>query len=521
MKQSVRSFVLSCSAVAVWGSGLAHAQSTPGDGTAAIDDANDKPELEEVLVTAQRRSERLQDVPVAVTAVTADQLQAVGVDSVLDLRVAAPSLNSTSASGYVANSIRGVGSLGFAPGIESPVGLYIDGVYLAAPQASELTLNSIQSVEVLKGPQGTLFGRNATGGLIQITTATPTAERTGDFSLGYGNLNTWTGSAYVSGGISENLAADVAISGRTRDGFGKNRFDGADVGEIKHDVSVRSKWVWTPGTDTTITAIGSYWDGRDSNGWFVVYPGKNSGFVPGFVGPDLDYDADTNVNAEQEGWSAQGALKIEHDFSFAKFLSISSYRKGVLDLLRDLDYTPQPVADLVLHQEDRQFSQELQLSSPGDSRLTWTAGVYYFFLGSEYSPLSVDLAGFPAAGIVYSANEEQTGKSYAGYGQATYEIFERTDLTLGGRYTRERREALNASDVLEIPAAGLSFATDYPDRHETASKFTYRISLDHRFSDELMGYVSYNTGFKSGGYNTGAPGAEGYSPEEQIGRAHV
>lgn len=477
-------------------------------------DTSNEAQVGEIIVTAQKRDERLQDVPVAVTVASAEQLTNIGVENSVDLRLAVPSLNSTPASGYVANSIRGVGALGFAPGIESPVGLYIDGVYIAAPQASELSLNNIDTIEVLKGPQGTLFGRNATGGLINIKTKTPGQRSEGKLSLSYGNLGTWVGSGYVGGGLSETLAADVAVNARTRDGFGKNTFTGTDVGAVHHDISVRSKVVWTPSSDTSVTLTGAYWDGRDTNGWFVEPPGNLNGFVPGRIAIDRGYNASTNVDALQDGWSALGALKVEHDFGGVALTSTSAYRKGKLALIRDLDYSEVSAADLFLNQLDKQFSQELQLSSVGDSPLKWTAGLFYFYLKSAYKPLIVDLADFPFAGIVFTANEEQTAKSYAGYGQVTYALSDDTNLTLGGRYTSEKRAAINASDVVDIPAFGLSIPATFPDRSIKANRFTYRISLDHRFSPEMMAYASFNTGFKSGGFNTGAPGEPGYSPEK-------
>ena len=514
----VLGIVLSCCAVAAVGTGLAQAQQ-PAASDGAVDEGEKSGVMiQEVIVTAQRRSERMQDVPLAVTAVSGVQLKAFGVDSALDLRIAAPSLNSTNASGYVANSIRGVGSLGFAPGIESPVGLYVDGIYLAAPQASELTLNNISSVEVLKGPQGTLFGRNATGGVIQITTATPTAESSANVSLSYGNFNTWAGSAYVSGGIAKDLAVDLAVTGQKRDGIGKNLFDGSEIGSVDHDISLRSKWVWTPGENTTLTAIGSYWDGKDTNGWFVQAPGTREGFVPhpGPIAPDLGYDANTNLPTEQDGRSALGALKIEHDFAYVRFLSTTAYRYGTLDLVRDLDYTSADLAGLVLRQVDRQFSQELQFTSISDGPFKWTGGLFYFFLHSEYSPLVVDLLGqtafFPP--LSDTVSEKQDAKSVAGYGQGSYEIYPNTNITIGLRYTTEKRRSFDTTEILYIPAFGGVVPTGpYPDRSQTARKPTYRASLDHRFSDQMLGYVSFNTGFKSGGYNTGAAGAPGYSPE--------
>lgn len=512
MKNSVCTLFLAGAVSAALSPMMAQAQSAESTSTTKV---------EEIVVTAQRRSERLQDVPVAVTAVKGEQLEALGVQSALDLKAAAPSLNTGAANGFFTSSIRGVGSVNYAPGVESPVALYIDGAYLAAPQASELALNNVQSVEVLKGPQGTLFGRNATGGLIQITTATPSSEPEGKFSVGYGNYDTFTGSGYIGGPLAEGLAADLAFSGRTRkDGYGNNIVTGTDVGEIERDIAVRSKVVWAPGEDTTVTLIGNYWKGEDSTGAIVAFPNKVSGFVntaTGFaenrVNPDLDYDSDSNVDFNKRGRTWGGSLKVDHDMSAMRFSSITAYRTGTFHLYEDLDFTPFDVTDLVSRQRDRQFSQELQLSSLGDSRLKWTTGLFYFYLKSGYEPIFLDFTNYPFVGAALDLTGIQSGKSIAGYAQATYELFEDTNLTLGGRYTRERRKELSPELIVIPPVIGPLPPVNFGTRSDTASKFTYRVSLDHRFTDGLMGYVSVNTGFKSGGYNSNEPGTKPYKPE--------
>ena len=507
MRRSVKASILAWTAIGALAAGRAQAQSTAAPAPAASTEG----QVEDIIVTAQKRSERLQDVPIAITTVKGEQLSALNVVSAIDLRLAAPSLNSTDANGYFASSIRGVGSLNFAALAESPVALYIDGVYLAAAQANELALNNIQSVEVLKGPQGTLFGRNSTAGVIQITTATPSDVPTGKFSVGYANYDTLTGNAYISGGLADGLAADLAFVGRTQGkGWGKNIVTGSDVNRTKHDISVRSKIAWRPGPDTTVTLIGNYWDGGGSQGTNTAYPGKVSGLVPGRVNPDLGYDTDSDVDFFRSGWSAGGTLKIDHNVGNVRISSISAYRKTVDFVSEDLDFTPFNLQSLEAWQRDSQFTQELQISSTGTSRLRWTAGLYYFDAKGSYRPLDLHLT---AAGINLTLYDTLTAKSGAAYAQATYEILDGTNLTLGGRYTSERRKDIDNSQILEIPFFGLTIPAAFPDRRVKANKFTYRISLDHRFSDEALVYASLNTGFKSGGYNPNAPTQAPYRPE--------
>ena len=500
--------VLLCGAVLTW-AGSANAQSTPGDSSAAADEGN---VVADIIVTAQKRSERLQDVPIAVTAVRGEQLEALNVQSSLDLRIVAPSLNSVPSGGYVANTIRSVGSFGFAPGIESPVGLYMDGVYIAAPISTELRLNNIRSVEVLKGPQGTLFGRNATGGVIQINTVDPSFTPRGRFYVEYGNYETAAGSAYVSGPITDELAADLSVLARTQQkGFGRNRITGKDVGATDHDVYLRSKLLWKPGPNTTVTAIGHYWDGRDGQSYSVGVPGTLSGFIPGLVQPDLGYDRATDVDLIHSAWSAGGTLKIDHDFNGVRLSNIVSYRTGTGFVLDDVDSTPFAVGTVFASQRDRQITEELQLSSIGQARLTWTAGLYYFRLKTGYYDPSGIKFLLPPPGLSLDFTASQIAESYAGYAQASYAIFDDTNLTLGGRYTHETRKEVDASQILRM--GPIEIPTVFPDRKFTANKFTYRISLDHRFSEDLMAYASFNSGFKSGGFSTGAPGAAPYRPE--------
>lgn len=501
--------LLSCVAATAFAATSAHAQ-TAEPAVAQVDKAS----VQDIIVTAQRRDERLQDVPVAVSVVQGESLKALGIESVLDLNLAAPSLNTSNSNSYFTSNIRGIGSGAYAAGSESQSALYIDGVYIAAPIASELSLTNIQSIEVLKGPQGTLFGRNATAGLVHVITRPPSDTPTGSFNVSYGNYGILMGDGYISGALAEGLSADLAVSGTTQgEGFGRNRVTGTDTYKIEHDVIVRSKIAWKPGADTKVTLAGSFWDGASSRGGVVNWPGKLSGFVVGRVGPDLGYDADVNDPYLSTGWTASGSLRIDHDFGPVALSSISAYRKGISTLSEDLDFAPQDQAHLFQEQSDRQISQELQLSSSNSGPLKWTAGVYYFNLKSVYQPIIVDFANQPGVGAKITINSAQTAESVAGYGQATYEVAAGTNITLGGRYTVEDRKESDAFQSVEIPAIGLTIPQSFPSQSVEAKKFTYRISVDHRFSEEVMAYASFNTGFKSGGYNSNGPGAAPYEPE--------
>ena len=467
----------------------------------------------EIIVTAQKRSENIQNVPVSVTALNSAQLDKANVESVIDLKLVAPALNSVASNGiYLANSIRGVGSFGYGGGIESPVGLYVDGVYQASPFLFSVQLNSIAAVEVLKGPQGTLFGRNATGGLINIKTLDPSTKPTGNFSLGYGNYNTLSGNAYLAGGLTENLSADIAFVGKAQgDGFGKNITTGQDWNRLDHDFAVRSKWKWTPDADTSLTLVGDYFEGKGTAGGGVDWPGKLSGFVPGRIAPDLGYGTDVNKQIERQISGGGASLQIEHRFSGVMFKSTSAYRKSTYPLAQDIDFTPLPLATLTYRQGDRQISQEFQLTSDNKSKFKWTAGLFYFDAKSVVNTL-VDLSGL--AGVQLYFYDTVGTRSGAAYGQGTYEIAENTNFTVGARFTSEKRTETGASSPVVIVAINATIPQTYPDRSFTKNELTWRASLDHRFSSDVMGYISVNTGFKSGGFNSTLPGTSPYLNEK-------
>lgn len=495
----------------------ATAQTTPPPtipSQASTADQSDR--LEDIVVTAQRRSENLQNVPIAITAVTTQQLTQSNVSGVLDLKIAVPALNSTSTAGYLTSSLRGVGSNAFAQGVESPIALYVDGVYYASGQASALTLNNIAQIEVLKGPQGTLFGRNATGGLIQVTTLDPTQNVTGRFSAGYANYDTFTGAAYLAGGLAPNLRADIAVAGTHQgQGWGTNLFNGRDVYRNDHDISARSKFVFEPSSETKLTLIGDYFSRLNSFGAYTSAPGapivsRLPGQAVPATSPDLGYDVNTNVQPRTESRGHGVSGRIDQSLGSVKLMSLTAYRESIVDNAIDYDGYQQEAESVIIHGKDRQFSQELQLSSAATGRFNWVAGLFYFSGSSGYSPFHLN---FPDQSVLITINGRTTIKSYAGYGQGNYKIDDKTKLSIGLRYTDEDRAVTDGTKSVFIIPRGISVPTTFPYVSKTFRKLTYRASLDHRFSDEVLTYASYNRGFKSGGFTASAPDRPSYRPE--------
>lgn len=512
MNQRAKRLMLACTASCALIATPALAQDA-----AQSEDASQAGEVDDVIVTAQRRDERLQDVPISVTAVNAQQLQAAGVESAVDLRQVAPALNSARTNGsWVTSNIRGIGSFGYGVGVESPVATYVDGVYYSAPFVESLLLNNIEAVEVLKGPQGTLFGRNATAGLIHIRTARPTSEPSGNFELGYGSYDTTTARAYIAGGLSENFAADFSAVGRFQgEGYGRNRTTGQDTNQLEEDLAFRSQLLWTPSPDTEFRLIADYFSGEGTHGDVAAYPG----FVNGFtftLNPDLDYDTESDypIHRTVEG----GGLALQWSQSFGggyEWLSTTAGREASVTLNQDLDFTPNDVGTLIYGQDEQQFSQEFQLNSPTDGPFQWTAGLYYYWGQGDYAPVVVDLSQFIFVQGIFTTKSTQVTESLAAYAQGAYELTDNTNLTVGLRYTEETRTEEDATDLLDFSSGGGPIIPiAYPDREISFDNVSYRISLDHRFSDEVLAYASFNTGFKSGGFNSGLPGNAPYQPEE-------
>jgi len=476
--------------------------------------------LQEVVVTAQKRSERLQDVPLSVTAVSAGQLADAGITKFLDIGQVVPTLSIGNAVGFSFVYLRGVGSTAIGPGIELPVSFYLDGVYYASTVSPTFyDFANIDHIEVLKGPQGTLFGRNATGGLIQIVTKDPTQQFHLAGELTYGNYQTVNLKQFISGGITNNLAADFSLNAGTQgQGWGRNLYTGDEVFRNNHNVTVRSKWVYTPTDADKITFIGDYSNVNNSMNGQKLAPGTISAPLGGVQPPpgpaQGPYDMDADTNPLFRNWNAGASLKIEHQFESFYVTSLTAYRDSWASMVWDVDFTPVPNLSGNLVDLENQFSEELTFSSKAGGKLNWAAGLYTFHADGSYDPAGVSSGDGLFGPFTYVAPyARQITESEAAFAQGTYQIFDATNLTVGARVTHENRDisgteygytAGSTTPVLLSTTAPASLQFNKP---------TYRLALDHHFSPDVMGYVSFNTGFKSGGFNTQFASQPAFLPE--------
>jgi iron complex outermembrane receptor protein len=465
----------------------------------------------EILVTANRRTERLQDVPIAVNVFSAQSLKAASISDIQYLSSLVPGLTITKTvnSQYF---LRGIGTSSTTINSEQSVASYIDGVYVFTTYGS-LSLANLDRVEVLRGPQGTLFGRNTTGGVIQAVTPDPLARPSLNASLGYGNFRTLTGSFYGNAHITPQLGVSLAVDFRKQDkGYGYNPISNDRV-FFRDDVSVRGKIAYEPTDRTTITGFFQYRHTADGAADYEPIAGTR-----GLDGVDGSAYGRFEVRADAKNLlkidSYLGYVRVEQKIGdFANLTSISSYHDMRPFARFDQDGTPLNIVKGTQDLQYRDFSQEVQLGSKGSGPLTWTVGAYYYNALASFLPL--DLTGsFTGAAGEIRYFRKQKSESLAGFGQLTYQIIEGTKITAGLRYTDETEKLPNDLYTLIGPDPTPTRAP-FRTGKQDSSGWTWRLALDQKLNDHIMGYISWNRGLKSGGFTlTTTANLPSYAPEK-------
>jgi iron complex outermembrane receptor protein len=499
--------------------------------------------LDEVVVTAQKRSENLQDVPVSVTALTADQLKDQRVGDVLALSGLSPSLQIKT-DDNAANPrifIRGVGVNDFNPSTASAVGVYLDGVYVASPLAQMAGFYDLQQVEVLRGPQGTLYGRNTTGGAINVTTKKPTKTPEADLAVDYGRFNALN----VQGGFGGPLGGDdlsFRLSGLydKSDGYTLNRLTG-NKGNDADRKAVRAALRFTPDDKLTVDASVNY--SKSSGGSILTYnrsliaqtaeaastadPDPTFGYF--FCKPDYYTSgqctnaagyANTSDNKYEGDYRFEGkdivklfgaTTSISYDFGGVTLYSVTGYQRARRDDLEETDANPVSIFGARYIAEQDTTSQELRLQSNGATALRWVAGVYaardnldndshYDVLDVLRVPTPDNPTGMdPANSVgVFGWPLHQKSTSYAAFGQADYDLSDRLTLTAGLRWSQDKKTFHYVSDV----DYGLLTLFAY-DNAKTFSSMSGRLGLRYKLSEDANLYATYNRGTKSGGFFSG------------------
>ncbi|MFA5630184.1 MAG: TonB-dependent receptor [Porticoccaceae bacterium] len=461
-------------------------------------------QLEEIIVTAQKRAEDMQSVPIAITAMTSEMAGKMGIINSQTLAVAVPGLRIDRQSNGAMPFLRGVGTPTVQMGAEPAVAAYVDGIYYNNGQALVSNYNSLERIEVLKGPQGTLFGRNATGGVIQIYTKDPTPEPALDLSVGYANYDTYSASLYGSGALSETVSANLALYWEDqKDGWGKNYTTGNDA-YTNDNTGGRVKVLWQPSEQTSVLFNADYDENFTQQGaHFRPAKGTMSNAGPSSIPPDDEYDSTENIDpaAETEMWG--GSVKVTHDFSTMRLVSITGYRETETRQYIAQDAAPIARLNFDIVYEMETFTQEFQIHSPDDSPVQWMAGVYWYDDTSTQSRFQ--FSGLLAGGGLNrkGAPTQLETESFSVFGQMTIPVTEAMDVTFGLRRTTDDRTMSagrqnvdgNGVPTILVPASNSPLSDSW-------SSWSGKIAVDYQFSDTLMAYVAYNRGFKSGTINT-------------------
>jgi iron complex outermembrane receptor protein len=458
--------------------------------------------VEEVVVTAQRREQSLQEVPIAVTAITSNALDRAGVSETGQLTQLTPSLSMTRTNIQVTPFIRGIGTTNAAPGNEMAVATYIDGVYLLSAQASLFTFNNIERIEVLRGPQGTLFGRNATGGLIQIVTKDPTHTPSGHFAATLENYDTQTVQGYVTGGLTDDLAASIAITGRRQgNGYGHNITLDRDT-DRTNELGGRFELQYVP-TDRLDLNFAADFNVRNGDVGLNRTGAPGTRLINGQLAPD---DPRTVLgNVKSRGYVRDWGLALRANYELTDDLtltSISAYRRTWSDHSYDQDATPLRIVDVRIQGLDQTWQQEMFLNGRAGP-LDFTTGVFFLRTVSSYKPNRTTAAAPGPLNVErYGSN---VSESYAAYGQATYALTPTTNITAGLRYTYEEKRVEGQQLALfghPDGAGNIATATSLvAPVEEDYQKLTWRVSIDQKLGDGLLVYASANRGYKSGGFS--------------------
>lgn len=484
--------------------------------------------LEVIVVTAQKRVESVNDVPIAVSAFDGDRLKAGGIDNLQDLSVSVPGLYV--AESFVGDSmfIRGIGSGQNNLGFEQAVGQVIDGYFYGRSRFSRLSFLDVERVEVLKGPQGALLGKNTTAGAINITTASVYDELEGDFTLTYESeaYDGYTIEGAVGGGLTDSLRGRLAWRYDDKNGFLNNTSTGADEPSVD-DLLARVTLVWDASEDVEATFQYQYGQLEHlggNNQYSHCDTTTDQSPAPGFQnftglfvslkGDDCQANYSRSGSARKNGVNVEGketnietvALTVNWDLGEHTLTSLTGYAQYDYVDLQDGDRTDVEAALPEFSEDYNQFTQELRLTSPIGESFDYIAGLYYMEK-EQYTDYLVHFSAFNATRGIYTIED---GRTYAVFGQATAHINNQWDLTLGGRYTDEEKQATNsqfptelyeaAPSPCQIPAAGVCLRHDINDKFDE-SNFSPVVNVQYRPNDDAMFYGSVRKGFKAGGFD--------------------
>ena len=490
--------------------------------------------LEEVVVTSQKRESTLQDTPVSITALTAQDLEMYNMTDIAEVSRVAPNFKLNHGRDSTSQATVHIRGIGQSDELGDPgVGIYIDGIYLARQHGALFKLNDIERIEILRGPQGTLFGRNAIGGAVNVVTRQPTNETEFSAEVGVGNYDSLTGTAYGQVPVIEDkLFVRAAVYGEKNSGFTENTFLDEELND-KDVLTGRFALRARPTENLDVNwSVDVTRDESNGPGLFITgldrtqryLPsiersfGSLSPFVAGNSGGASDPDSHvrkiSNDSPNSHSLDVWGTtLNINWDTGDYEFRSITGYREIEELVQTDLDGTSFTILDQDSDEfEQWQVSQEFQLlGSAFDDRLKWLLGFYYF-KERQRLPISVIFDIGLGADLGFDRTVRQEAETVAGFGSATYAFTDKFSVTFGARFSTEDKTLA----ALRIQADG-TISFNEPGISTGFNNFSPKIVLDYQIMQTVLTYASFSKGFKSGGFNprSAAQGqTQPYDPEK-------
>jgi len=512
--------------------------------------------LEEIIVTAQKRTENLQQVPLSVATMSGERMQSAGINNLQDLSIHMPSIHFTETGVSTQVRVRGIGS-GNSQGFEQSVGMYIDGIHYGRAKLFRVPMMDMQRAELLRGPQSTLFGKNSIAGALNLTTATPTEERQARLALTQEfEFNTTEINGMLSGALSENLQGRLAVRNLSDDGYVYNSYLDKDHGG-RDETSLRLSFSWQPSDqldlyikgeqnrfETLGRAVEITHDAPIDAGGTTYSEGLRALSQPGFEA-ERDHVRQANLEETSENTINNLTLKADYALGENTLTWVSGWLNFDYEEICDCDFVAAEILPLMLEEEYQQQSHELRLSSPMAAQFEWLGGIFY----QQYNQDFVDqinlldnnflVASYPELNNSSMLREfSQNSSAWAVFGRVTWHPSDSWHLTVGARYTEENKDAQKSMNVLDLATGDFTddpftafrymnrFLTEneqaryFPDsntdpsewqpilhsghnvegeRNETA--FTPLLNVEYDFNGNIMAYGSFTTGFKAGGFD--------------------
>lgn len=517
------------------------ASGAQADAQAVQDAATSGRTLEEVVVYAQKRETLLQTTAIPMTALSGAALKDKGVVNLLDIGGLSPSLTTTVTNGQFIATIRGVGNELIVAGVaEAGVAMHVNGVYLGSLAGSGTNFFDVESMEILRGPQGTLWGRNSTGGAINIIQGRPTEDFEAYIDLSYGNYDTTDIEGAIGGALSDNIQGRLAGKHRSSDGYIENKFPGGDDhgdedaqsvrGSINIDFGNGASWLLAAGyNNSEINGSGKRLGGtaipsgtlhpltadtdKPLDGEFTFAEHEFGPTTP--RGEATTFVSNPDVYDDVKG--SYFTSQIDIPFSAFDLTILSDIRGVERENLDDIDYTNQAlVEDVIFYGEDTsEMSHEIRFTSNSDGDLDWLIGLYYFeqdmdvrtvvTTGPYLSAPDTILGAFPFyPEITFDVGGDLDVTSYAVFGEATYQVTEPLSLTLGLRYSEDEKETDELTRILLGDINGLELANLAGQFEDEWSDITGRLGLQYQLNEDVFLFANIAKGYKSGGINLGS-----------------